>query len=268
MKASLARSPCERLTAATHGSPWPGRFRWSEPAVLDPDALGAAADQPPPDQAQRRRADDAEQRRSPGDEREIHGEFAAAGDELLGAVERIDQEEAAAIGRACRIDPLFRQHRDFGREVAQSIGDNPVGGEISLRDRGTVRLALDRHRAAVDGQNGLTRAQHQLSERLHQSGGSLAIDHALGSLILIHRPFSTSVAICHGLPLLAGCVIAVYQASKEPVIRLSTEDVSLHAHRRQQRISRNISCPVRPHQLPLPICSNSPHCCVRGSVTI
>ena len=59
----------------------------------------AAADDAAPDQPERGRADDAEQRRSVGHQRQIDGEFVAAGDEFLGAVERVDQEEAFLIGQ-------------------------------------------------------------------------------------------------------------------------------------------------------------------------
>ena len=61
--------------------------------------FGAAADQPAPDQSERRRADDAEQRHAVGHQRQIDGELVAAGDKFLGAVQRIDQKEAAVIRR-------------------------------------------------------------------------------------------------------------------------------------------------------------------------
>ena len=63
-------------------------------AVAKRQPLRAAADDAAPDQSERRRADDAEQRRAVGHQRQIDGEFVAAGDEFLGAVERVDQEEA------------------------------------------------------------------------------------------------------------------------------------------------------------------------------
>ena len=103
MKASVLLSPCERLTATIQGSPRGGkragtdRLGSGDAPPADRQPFGAAPDQPAPDQSQRRRADDAEQRRAVGHQREVDRELVAAGDELLGAVQRIDQEEAAAI---------------------------------------------------------------------------------------------------------------------------------------------------------------------------
>src|SRR5436853_143131 len=90
-----------------------------ESVTLPPAAVTtawpAATAQPPPHQPERRRADKAEQRLAIAYQRKVDREFAAAGDELLGAVERIDQEEAAHVGRARLIEALLRQRRYVGR---------------------------------------------------------------------------------------------------------------------------------------------------------
>ena len=99
-EASVLGSPCERLTAAIQGSPasaaGPGADRLGAPMLRrrQTHPLGAAADDAAPEQAERGRADDAEQRHALRHQREVDGELVAAGDELLGAVERVDQEEA------------------------------------------------------------------------------------------------------------------------------------------------------------------------------
>jgi len=59
--------------------------------------LRTAADDAAPDQSERGRADDAEQRRAVAHQRQIEVNSLRAGDEFLGAVERVDQEEAASI---------------------------------------------------------------------------------------------------------------------------------------------------------------------------
>src|SRR5690242_13666970 len=76
--------------------------------LTQPHALGTLADQSAPQPSDGWRADDAEQRRPIRDQRKIDREFAPAGDELLGAVERVDQKEAAAIGRLALMRALFR----------------------------------------------------------------------------------------------------------------------------------------------------------------
>ena len=53
------------------------------------------------------------------DQRQIDGELVAAGDEFLGAVERVDQEEAFLIGQRGSVGALFRQRRYVGRQPGQ-----------------------------------------------------------------------------------------------------------------------------------------------------
>ena len=183
MKASLRGSPCERLTATIQGSPRPGSLRvWIGSAaprevVAHRQPIRAAADQPAPDQSERGGADDAEQRRPFGHQRQIDREFVAAGDEFLGAVERIDQKEAAAIGRPGLFDALLGQHRYLRGQPRQSLGNDPVGGEIGLGYRRAVQLAFDLHRGPVDGKNGGPGLDHEVGQGLHQISRGVAIDH-------------------------------------------------------------------------------------------
>jgi hypothetical protein len=145
---------------------------------LYPHPFGAAADQPPPQQPDRRRADDAEQRDTVGHQRDVHGELAAAGEELLGSVERIDQEEAAAERRDHVVRPLFRQRRDFGDQLLQPVGDDAVSGKVGFGDRGSVALALDLYRIAVDRDDRKPGLHHQIGERPHQVRRRGAVDCA------------------------------------------------------------------------------------------
>ena len=98
IKASVLASPCRRLTApswlaARRTCPGVNRFDLRL-ALAERQPFRAASDNAAPDQPERGRADDAEQRRPPGDEGQIDGEFVAAGDEFLGAVQGVDQEKA------------------------------------------------------------------------------------------------------------------------------------------------------------------------------
>ncbi len=180
IKASVRLSPCERLTATIQGSPRFGRGRvWIGSATdrsPDRQPFRAAAHQPAPDKSERRCADNAEQRRPVGHQREIDRKLVAAGDKFLGAVERIDQEEAAAVRRLRQFDALLRQGRDLRNEPRQTFGNDPVGGEIGFRHRRSVELAVDPHRRPVDGKNGGTGPDHQIGQGFHQRGRGIAVD--------------------------------------------------------------------------------------------
>ena len=82
---------------------------------------------------------------SPGiDERDVHRELAVALEELLRAVERID--EPIARPRAALRDVLrrgfLRQHRHRSIERAQSLADDAVRELIGFRERRAVVLEL------------------------------------------------------------------------------------------------------------------------------
>ena len=132
------------------------------------NAFRADADQSAPDQAQRRRADHAEQRHAIVEQGDVDGKFVAAVDEFLGAVERVDQEEAAIECWCRHIGALFGQSGDAGRQPRQPIGDDAVGRQIGLGDRRAVGLAVHTHPAAVDRQDRRTGLGHQFGQRLQQ----------------------------------------------------------------------------------------------------
>ena len=184
MKASVAGSPCERLTATVQGfprrraragcgsarraarrrrssvsrsAPRPTMPRQIKPSAGAPTmpSSGAAA----------------------GHQREIDGEFVAAGDEFLGAVERVDQEEAVLVRRLRQTatrssdsDGMFGASRaspsPMMRSAARSAsvtGDPSVLPSTFMAARLTARMA----RAGPD---------HEIGQRLDQRGGGVAID--------------------------------------------------------------------------------------------
>ena len=113
-----------------------------------------------------------------------------------------------------------------GSQPRQTFADDPVGGEIRLRYRRSVELAVDLHRRAVDGENSRAGPDHQFGQRLHQRGCGIAIDHRSRRTCLIHERFpgqllgiSRAGLIYSSVfpvepPLLAARASAVYQASK------------------------------------------------------
>ncbi len=183
IKASVLASPCERLTATIQGSPGGGRRRVWMAVAAAPDKppnrqpLGAAADQPAPDQAERRRADDPQQRRPVGDQSEIDREFVAAGDKFLGAVQGVDQEEAAAERQACEAVALLGDGRNSRQQPRQALADEAVGGEVRLRYRRSVELAVDFHGVAIDGHDRRARPDHEIGQGRHQRGRGVTLDH-------------------------------------------------------------------------------------------
>src|SRR2546430_10800056 len=80
-----------------------------------------------------------------GHQREIDGKLGAAGDELLGAIQRIDQKETAAVRRLRKMSALFGQCRDIRKKPCQTFANDPVGGYVRLCDRRSVQLAVDLH---------------------------------------------------------------------------------------------------------------------------
>ncbi|MNJ25595.1 hypothetical protein D3C77_200450 [compost metagenome] len=92
------------------------------------------------------------------DQRDIDGELAVAGDELLGAIQRIHQPVAGpAAPRLHRLGVrLFRQHRDIRRQPGQRLHDHLVSPLIGGGERTLVLLVLHRKGLTVDGQDGVT----------------------------------------------------------------------------------------------------------------
>ncbi|MNJ61575.1 hypothetical protein D3C77_573690 [compost metagenome] len=92
------------------------------------------------------------------DQRDIDGELAVAGDELLGAIQRIHQPVAGpAAPRLHRLGVrLFRQHGDIRRQAGQRLHDHLVRSLIGGGERTLVLLVLHREGLTVDGQDGVT----------------------------------------------------------------------------------------------------------------
>ena len=145
-------------------------------ALAKREPFRAAADNAAPDQPERGRADDAEQRRSVGHQRHVDGEFVAASDEFLGAVERIDQKKAFLAGQHGLTGLFLRQRRDLGRHPGKALGDDSVGSQIGLRYRRSVGLAVDLHGRTFDGEDSRARPDHDVGQRFDQRGGGIAVE--------------------------------------------------------------------------------------------
>ncbi len=87
------------------------------------------------------------------DESDVDGEFAVAGDELLGAVDRIDEKEASLAASSVGDFVLFRDDWYVGRKLAERLDYHPFGGDIGLSHRRTVGLPAARKIARVDFEN-------------------------------------------------------------------------------------------------------------------
>ena len=120
-----------------------------------------------------------------GHQRQVDGEFVAAGDEFLGSVERVDQEEAFFVGLRGLLGALFRQRRYVGRHLGKALGDDSVGRQIGFGDRRSVGLAVDLHGGTVDGEDGSAGPDHDVGQRFDQRRGGIAVE--CGRTCLIHE---------------------------------------------------------------------------------
>ena len=190
MNASVRLSPCERLTATIHGCPRAGsgpgvdRLGRADGVAGYRHAFGAAADQPAPYQSERRRADDAKQRHPVGHQREIDRELVAAGDKFLGAVKRIDQKKAGAIGRVGTMQALLGERGDRGKQTRQPIGDDAIGGQIRLGHRRSVGLSVDRHGAPIHRKNRGTGPGDEIGQGFHERRRGFTTDDRRGLVLL------------------------------------------------------------------------------------
>ena len=92
-----------------------------------------------------RRADHAQYRAVLADQGDIHGKFTVALDELLGAIQRVDQPElvpAAALLEGYR-GRFLGPDRNIGRQLVQLGEDELVGRAVGRSQRRTVVLGLD-----------------------------------------------------------------------------------------------------------------------------
>ena len=67
--------------------------------------------------------------------------------------------------------------RNIRDQSRQTFADDAVGGQIRLRHRRAVGLAVDLHGPTVDRQNSGAGADHEIGQALHQRGGGIAIEH-------------------------------------------------------------------------------------------
>ncbi len=184
MKASVLGSPCERLTATFQGLPRGGKLRVRIGSTTRGGGIATAS---------------AVRRPGPTSPRHINPSAGApmmpssgvplvtsailtvnswpAGDKFLGAVERIDQEEAAVV--TANAPGATRSSDSAGicgtsrarpspmmRSAARSAS---VTGEPS--DLPSIFIA-----DAVDGEDGVAGPDHEFRQRCHQRGRGLAVD--------------------------------------------------------------------------------------------
>jgi hypothetical protein len=93
------------------------------------------------------------------DERNVDRELAVALQELLGAVERVDEPIALPLAPRRRVGwgRLLGQDGQTRRELFEGATDDRVGHSIGFRQRRIVALALDgKIRAAVNLENRLS----------------------------------------------------------------------------------------------------------------
>ncbi|MNE57010.1 hypothetical protein D3C80_1519540 [compost metagenome] len=111
-----------------------------------------------PELVQHRGIDQSPDRPAMVDQCNVHGELAVAGDEFLGAIQRIHQPVAGpAEPRLHRLGVrLFRQHRDIRRQAGQRLHYHLVSPLIGGGERTLVLLVLHSEGLTIDGQNGGT----------------------------------------------------------------------------------------------------------------
>ncbi|MNT42253.1 hypothetical protein D3C72_1786650 [compost metagenome] len=111
-----------------------------------------------PELVQHRGIDQSPDRPALLDQRNVHGELAVAGDELLGTIQRIHQPVAGPAAPCLhRLGVrLFRQHMDIRRQAGQRLHYHLVRPLIGGGERTLVLLVLHRKGLTVDGQDGVT----------------------------------------------------------------------------------------------------------------
>ena len=102
-----------------------------------------------PDPANRGRKHDARHRDAHDDDGDIDGKLAVAGQEFLGAIERIDEDERLHFARHEAVGALLGQDRHAGQEPRQALADDVVGRLIGDRDGAAIGLGAAAARAVV-----------------------------------------------------------------------------------------------------------------------
>ena len=153
---------------------------------LDTGAIRAGIEQPP----LRRRVNHAANRHAVFHQRDIHREIPPALDELLGAVQRIDEpEQRPDLGRLSCRNGLLGHDGHGGRQVLQRLDDEGLGALIGLGDRRLIILAADREVGGVHLQDDVARSTH---DALHRSQPrftvGLPIWHVRHASVLVRLP--------------------------------------------------------------------------------
>ena len=101
-------------------------------------------------------ADHAEQHASRLHQRHVDGEFAAAGDELLGAIQRVHQPPAPPAGTLGERNraAFLGEHRDLRRQRRQPLDQHSVGSQVGGGHRRIVGLVLYGQLVAPERQDG------------------------------------------------------------------------------------------------------------------
>ena len=84
---------------------------------------------------QRRSIDRAGDRFAAIDQRDVDGEFIAAGGKLPGAIKGIDQDEAAGAGEGVGFRHFLGNDRHVGKQAGQPGAYDAIGIDICLCDR-------------------------------------------------------------------------------------------------------------------------------------
>ncbi len=124
------------------------------------DTVGSTPDHPTPGHVDRRRRNDAKYWRAGADQRNVDSEFVATCDEFSCAVEGIDKKIGLVFKRrgVCSAPlRLFRDDRNTGRKIFETLPNHRFGGFIRCRYWGPVGLAAQRRDAQLP--NGCRRAR-------------------------------------------------------------------------------------------------------------
>jgi hypothetical protein len=112
----------------------------------------------------------AQDRRAVLDQGDVDGELAVALDELLGAVQRIDQPVAppGAAGGIGDVAAFLGQAGDVGRQSGQAVFDDLVRGQVGGGQGTVVVFVRDVECATVDRQDRFARILGKRDQRREQ----------------------------------------------------------------------------------------------------
>ena len=118
------------------------------------------------------RRDHAGDRRAVADNGDIDGVLVAPGNEFLGAVERVDQDEAAVERRHLALgDGFLGHHRHARQDLRQPFQDRGLGGLVGGGHRRLVALEPVRDAARRDVENDRGGARDDFRECIQHGGG-------------------------------------------------------------------------------------------------